>query len=178
MSAEPLIKLDNSRWKVENHKNNKEIVVQVDNPKQSVYIYKCIDSVVNIKGKVSSVALDACQKTAVVFDDVIATAEIVNCKRVQVQANGAIPNISVDKSESVTIYVQSEAGKKVEIVTSAATEVNVVTPGKTENDDPKEQPIPHQFVSTFQGQLHCTAQRVLCRKKFHLNFQNDPRVFV
>ena len=38
-------------------------------------------------------------------------------------------------------------------MTSAATDVNVVTPGKTQNDDSKEQPIPHQFVSSFQGQF-------------------------
>lgn len=42
---------------------------------------------------------------------------------------------------------------KVELVTSASTDLNVVTPGKTENEDPKEHPIPHQFVSVFQGLL-------------------------
>jgi len=143
--------LEASKWKIENQKGKKDLVVEVENPKQSVYIYKCTDSVVTIKGKTSSIALDSCTKTAIVFDDVIATAEIVNCKRVQVQANSSIPNISVDKTEGVTIYVQSEAGKKLEIVTSASVEVNVVTPGKTENDDPKEQAIPHQFVTVFQG---------------------------
>jgi small GTP-binding protein len=148
-AAEPVIKLDASRWKVENHKN-KEIVVNVENPKQSVYLYKCTDSVITIKGKTSSIAVDNCTKSAVVFDDVIATADIVNSKRIQLQANGSIPNISIDKSEGVTVYIQSEAGKKVEIVTSAATEVNVVTPVK-EHEDPKEQAIPHQFVSSFQG---------------------------
>jgi len=150
-SEEPVLKLESSKWKVENQKGQKELVVQVENSKQSVYIYKCTDSVITIKGKTSSIALDSCTKTAIVFDDVIATAEIVNCKRVQVQVNGAVPNISVDKTEGLTIYVQSDAGRKVEVVTSASVDVNVVTPGKTENDDPKEQPIPHQFVTVFQG---------------------------
>jgi len=150
-AAEPVLKMEGTRWKVENHKGKKDLVVEIDNPKQGVYIYKCTDCVVTIKGKSSSVALDSCTKTAVVVDDVIATVEIVNSKRVQVQVNGAVPNISVDKTEGATLYVQSEAGKRVEIVTSASVEVNVVTPGKTENDDPKEQPIPHQFVTVFQG---------------------------
>ena len=150
-APEPVIKLENARWKVEHQKGNKEIVITIDNSKQSVYIFKATDSVVTIKGKVSSVAIDSCVKTAVVFDDVIATVDIVNSKRTQVQANGVVPNISIDKSEGATIFLQGADGKKVEIVTSASTEVNVVTPGKTENDDPKEQAIPHQFVSSFQG---------------------------
>jgi len=149
VAAEPVFKLEQSRWKVENQKGNKEIVVHIENPKQSVYIFKCTDSVITIKGKTSSVALDSCTKTAIVFDDVIATAEIVNCKRVQVQANGAVPNISVDKTEGATIYVQSEAGRKLEIVTSASVDVNVVTPGKTENDDPKEQATPSSLVTAL-----------------------------
>jgi len=152
--AEPVLKLESTKWKVENQKGA-QLTVEVDNPKQSVYIYKCTDSVITVKGKASSIAVDTCTKTAVVFDDVIATAEVVNSKQVQIQANGSVPNITIDKTQGITIYIQSEAGKKTEIVTSASVDLNVVTPGKTENDDPKEQPIPHQFVTVFQGdKLH------------------------
>jgi len=149
--SQPKFELEGSKHKIEFHKGNNNLVVNIDNPKQSVYLYKCQDVVVQVKGKLNSVAVDSCTKVSVVFDSVISTAEIVNSKKVQLQANGALPNVTVDKTEGVTLYIQTEEGRKVELVTSASTDINIVTPGKTENDDPKEHPIPHQFVTVFQG---------------------------
>ena len=37
-----------------------------------------------VKGKVTSVAIDSCTKVGVVFEDVIAACEVVNCSRVKV----------------------------------------------------------------------------------------------
>jgi len=147
----PKFELEGSKYKIEHQKNKNDLVVKIDNPKQSVYLYKCQDIVVQVTGKLNSVAVDGCSKTSVVFDSIISTVEVVNSKKVQLQANGALPNVTVDKSEGVTLYIQTEEGRKVELVTSASTDLNIVTPGKTENDDPKEHPIPHQFVSVFQG---------------------------
>jgi adenylyl cyclase-associated protein len=149
--AQPKFELEGSKFKIEFQKGNQDLVVNIDNPKQSVYLYKCNDVVVRVKGKLNSVAVDGCTKASVVFDSIISTVEVVNSKRVQLQANGALPNVTVDKTEGVTLFIQTEEGKKVELVTSASTDVNIVTPGKTEDDDPKEHPIAHQFVSTFQG---------------------------
>lgn len=62
--------------------------------------------------------------------------DCVNSTKIQVQCNGSVPSMSVDKSNGVNIFILSEEGKKVEIVSSASTEINVTTPGKTTNDDP------------------------------------------
>jgi len=153
---EPVLRLDNARWKVEHHKgknanDKKQVEVNVENPKQTVYVFKCTDTLVTVFGKVNSITLDNCVRTDVKFDDVIASVEVVNSKKLGVQANGSVPNIAIDKTEGVTLYILSEAGRKAEIVTSASVDINVITPGKTENDDPKEQPIPHQFVTVFNG---------------------------
>lgn len=48
------LELDGTKWKVEFQKDKKDIVIEVDNPKQSVYIYKCTDCVVQIKGKINA----------------------------------------------------------------------------------------------------------------------------
>eukprot|EP01113_Clastostelium_recurvatum_P039159 TRINITY_DN594_c0_g1_i1.p1 TRINITY_DN594_c0_g1~~TRINITY_DN594_c0_g1_i1.p1 ORF type:complete len:180 (+),score=59.17 TRINITY_DN594_c0_g1_i1:45-542(+) len=152
----PKMELEGTKWRVEHQKGKNDLVINVEAPKQSVYLFKCQDTVVQIKGKVSSVCLDACTKTAVVFDTVIAAAEIVNSKRVQIQANGSVPSITVDKSEGVIIYLQTAEARQAEVVTSASTEVNVVVPGKTENDDPKEHAIPQQFISKFEGEKFTT----------------------
>jgi len=144
-----MAKLEGHKWHVENLKGRKDLVVTSSDNKQAVIIYKVEDSVITVKGKITTISIDQTKKTGIIFDDVIATVEIVNSSGIQLQANGVVPNISVDKSSGITIYVQTENGRKVEIITSASTEINVVTPGKTENDDPKEQPIPSQFITLF-----------------------------
>jgi len=103
--------------------------------------------VVTVKGKVTSISIDNSKKTSVIFDSVIATLEIVNCQSVQAQVNGSAPAITIDKTYGVNLFLQSEEGKKTEIVTSASTDINVTTPGKGANDDPIEQAIPQQFIT-------------------------------
>ncbi|PRP80906.1 adenylyl cyclase-associated protein 1-like [Planoprotostelium fungivorum] len=117
--------------------------------KQSVFLYKVEDSTVTIKGGVASVCIDTCKKVRAVFDDVTSSVEVLNSQKIQAQANGAIPSLAIDMSQSVTFYVQSESGRKVGITTCRSSEVNVITPGKTEKDSPSEQPIPQQLFTTF-----------------------------
>ena len=38
-----------------------------------------------VKGKCNAISIDKCQKTGVVFEDVIASCELVNCSSVQVR---------------------------------------------------------------------------------------------
>jgi len=53
----PKIELkDHKVWQIEYHKNNDAIKVETDK-KQAVYIYKCENSVVQIKGKVNSITM-------------------------------------------------------------------------------------------------------------------------
>lgn len=71
---------------VENQVGQQELVVTVTDPKQSVYIYNCSGSVVQVKGKCNAISIDKCQKTGVVFEHVIALCELVNCSSVQVRS--------------------------------------------------------------------------------------------
>lgn len=41
-------------------------------------------SCVQVKGKCNAISIDKCQKTGVVFEDVIASCELINCSSVQV----------------------------------------------------------------------------------------------
>lgn len=58
-----------------------------------------------IKGKVNAVSVDGCRRTGVVFDDVIAACELVNCAGVQVQCLGGVPTVSVDKCDGAQVFV-------------------------------------------------------------------------
>lgn len=61
---------------------------------------------------------------------VIAVVEVVNSSGIQIQANGAVPSITVDKTAGVTIFVQSEAGRGVSIIVSVIVIITTITISK------------------------------------------------
>ena len=67
--------------------DNTNTVIEDVNNKQTVYIYKCVNSTIQVKGKVNSITLDSCKKTAVVFEDAISMVEFVNCQSVKCQVS-------------------------------------------------------------------------------------------
>ncbi len=53
-------------------------------------------------------SIDNCKRTGVVFEQVIATCELVNCGGMQVQCLGRVPTMSVDKCDGVQVFVNSD----------------------------------------------------------------------
>lgn len=50
-----------------------------------IYMFRCHDSTLVVKGKVNSIVMDSCRKSSVVFDSVVSSIEFVNCQSVQMQ---------------------------------------------------------------------------------------------
>eukprot|EP01123_Difflugia_compressa_P001760 TRINITY_DN121_c0_g2_i4.p1 TRINITY_DN121_c0_g2~~TRINITY_DN121_c0_g2_i4.p1 ORF type:complete len:173 (+),score=44.82 TRINITY_DN121_c0_g2_i4:50-520(+) len=151
-----MARLENNKWFVENINGNNEIKIE-GKPNQGLFICKVKQSVVTICGKINTIVVDNTEATGVIFDDVISTVEVINSKKIQLQANGAVPAISVDKTAGATIYLQTAASQSASIVTSLSSEVNVTIPGKTDDDDPTELAVPQQFVSKLvNGKLVTT----------------------
>jgi len=157
---QPKTALEGSKWIVENHKSKQDLVVTVTEFKQTVFISNIEDSVVTVKGKCNAIIIQGAKRSGVVFDAIVANVEVINCLKVQLQANGNLPSLTIDKTTGATIYLQAEDSKKVDIITSLTSEINVVTPGKTANDDPKEQAIPQQFVSNLDAKGNLVTKPV------------------
>lgn len=64
---------------------NHNLVVENAEMNNVVYLYKCTECTVTIRGKINSVVIDACKKTAIVMDSVVAAVEFINCQSVQMQ---------------------------------------------------------------------------------------------
>jgi len=145
----PKIELkDHKIWQIEYQKNNGSITVETDK-KQAVYIYKCENSVVQIKGKVNSITMDGCKKTSVVFDNLLAQIEVINSQSVKVQTLGTLPTISIQKTDGCQVYLSKES-LNAEIVSSKSSEMNVSVPDGDEGDF-VEFPIPEQFKTTVDA---------------------------
>ena len=82
----------------------------------------------------------------VVFDNMIAGIEIVNCKNVKVQARKNCNTVAIDKTDGIVVYVSRECMDTVTITASKSSEMNVSFPGATDEEDNIERPIPEQYV--------------------------------
>ena len=81
----PKFGLEGKKWVVEFQGNNSGLVIDECEVNQSVYVYKCDGSTLQVKGKVNNIILDSCKKTAVVFKSVVSSVEFINCQSVQMQ---------------------------------------------------------------------------------------------
>ncbi|KAM0072910.1 putative cyclase-associated protein CAP/septum formation inhibitor MinC [Helianthus debilis subsp. tardiflorus] len=144
------------KWVVEYQIGVKNLCIDECDPKQTVYIFGCKDSVLQIKGKVNNITVDKCTKMGVVFTDVVAAFEIVNCSSIEVQCQGAAPTISIDNTAGCQLYLSKDSlGSS--ITTSKASEVNVMVPSEDPNADLVEHALPHQYIHTHQdGQFVTT----------------------
>jgi len=135
------------KWVVENQVDQ-QLEITDTKTKQGVYIFNCRNTYVTIKGKVNNVILDSCHKSGVIVDDAVSSVEMVNSNGVKVQIVGSVPTITIDKVDGVQIFL-SEASIGTSIISSKSSEMNVLVPGATEDDDMIEIPIPEQFQSKY-----------------------------
>jgi len=140
----PKFELQGNKWAVEWQENNSNIAITDPEPKHTVYIYKCENSVVKITGKVNNVSIDGCKKVAVVFDQAISACEVVNSTSVEIQVTYKVPSVAIDKCTGVSVFLSKDA-LDTEIVTSKSDSLNVLIPDPAGGPDPVEIAIPEQY---------------------------------
>jgi adenylyl cyclase-associated protein len=145
--------LNGTKWTVEWQHNPKEpIVIKASAKNQTVYVYKCENAVIIIEGKINAISVDGCKKCGVVFDDVLATCEVLNCSGLKLQVKQKVPAIAIDKTAGIQVFLPATS-LDTEIVSATSSEMNVVIPNPSgkETDDPIELPIPEQFRTLVKG---------------------------
>lgn len=151
----PKFALVGAKWVVEFQDDNKELIIKDTEPKQTVYIYKCDNSVVQILGqKVNSICVDSCNKLGLVFNSAIAVVELVNSNNVEVQCTGAVPAYAIDKCSGVQLYI-AKSGVHAEIVSSKSDQMNVLL--TDEHGEVTEIAIPEQFKTVISGNKLVTS---------------------
>jgi len=155
---QPSISEKQGTWFIEHYKNDQNVILKDADQKQAVYIFNCNGSVINIPTKVKSIQIDKCSKTTVVFDNVVSTVSVVNCKSVHVVCTSNCPTMAIDKTQGCQVILNEKSVVNPPIlVTSNISEVNLMVPGKKENDDPIELPVPEQYNTTYKNWTLSTA---------------------
>ncbi|EHB00756.1 Adenylyl cyclase-associated protein 1 [Heterocephalus glaber] len=149
-----LLELEGKMWRVENQENVSNLVTDNTELKQVAYVFKYVNTTLQIKGKINSIIVDNCKKLGLVFDDVMGIVEIINSRDVKVQVMGKVPTISINKTDGYHIYL-SKNSLDCEIVSAKSSEMNVLIP--TEGGNFNEFPVPEQFKTLWNGQKLVTT---------------------
>ena len=136
------------KWQVEWQSGAHDLKITDTALNQSVYMYQCNDTMLEVSGKVNNIVLDKCTKTCLILDNVVSGIELVNCKSCQVQIRGAAPILSIDKTDGIIVYLSKEA-INCRVVSAKSSEMNICVPDLDTEDDVIEIPLPEQFVHTF-----------------------------
>ncbi|GAB4837915.1 F-actin-capping protein subunit alpha [Ancistrocladus abbreviatus] len=156
-TSPPKLELQMGRkWVVENQVGKKNLVINDCDAKQSVYVFGCKDSVLQIQGKVNNITIDKCTKMGVVFQGVVAACEVVNCNSVQVQSQGSAPTISVDNTAGCQLYLSKDS-LEASITTAKSSEINVLVPSTEADGDWGEHSLPQQFVHVYKDAQFVTT---------------------
>lgn len=151
----PRMQLEGKKWFVEYQKDNKEIVISQTSMEHCVYIYKCENSVIQVKNKINSIIMDSCKKCAVVFDSLVSSLEVVNCQSCKAQVLNCVPTLAIEKTDGCMVYLSNNS-LGVEIITAKSSEMNILLP--TESGEFAEHPIPEQFKTLISdGRLVTTC---------------------
>lgn len=144
------------KWVVENQIGKKNLVIDDCDSKQSVYVFGCKDSVLQIQGKVNNITIDKCTKMGILFKDVVAACEVVNCTSVEVQCQGSAPTISVDNTAGCQLYLSKDSLDTI-LTTAKSSEINVMVPASESDGDWGEHALPQQYLHTYKdGQFVTT----------------------
>lgn len=144
----PKFELQGNKWVVEFQENNKDIVIDNPEPKQTVYIYQCTGSVINVKGKVNAITIDSSKRTGLVFESAIASVEVVNSSSIEIQVQNKVPAFAIDKSSGVQLYLSAQC-LDAELVSSKSDQMNVLIPGP--DGDLVELSVPEQYKTVVKN---------------------------
>jgi len=135
-------------WTVEYQVKQQALEITEAIVKETVYVYQCTDSVLQVKPKVNHITLDGCKKMSLVFTSTVAGVDLINCTSCKVQVLESVKTVNIDKCSGTQIILSRDS-LDAEIVSAKSSELNIVVPGATDADEYKEHPIPEQFVSKY-----------------------------
>ena len=148
--GEPKFEQDGSKWIVENQEGNKSIVIDGGSIKDTVYVYKCDNCTIQVKNKVNAITLDDCRRTAIVYEGLLSSFDVINCQSIQMQVLKSVNSINIDKSSGMQMYMSNDS-LDADIVFSQSTEMNVVLPAVSDDVDPVECAIVDQYLTKVVG---------------------------
>ena len=145
--CEKVSAMGQQKWQVEYQSGLCE--VKPTSNKETVYIYGCIGAGIDVQGDCRNITIEQCKNTRVFFNSVLATLEVVNCKKAYVNIRNKCPSVSIDNTDGVTVFISEESlNNNIEFSTSKSSEMNLQW---EKGEDVIEKPIPEQYKHTIEN---------------------------
>lgn len=142
--------LDGNKWIIENFDKPAEMVELTASINQSILISRCTKTTIRITGKANAISIDNCTGLSLVIDSLVSAVDVIKSPKFEVQVLGMLPTIMLDQVDGAAVYLGRES-LGTEVFTSLCTGVNLVLPGRTEEDDYEERPLPEQMKSVIRN---------------------------
>ncbi|KAK7205779.1 adenylate cyclase associated N terminal-domain-containing protein [Myxozyma melibiosi] len=151
----PRMELEGTKWIIENYENNPEVIVEVE-INHGVFIHRCANSTIQLKGKFNALTINECKSTGILIESMVSGVDVIKSTSFGLQVTGKLPTISIDQCDGGQIYL-SDQSLDVEIYTSKSSAININVPDPELDGDFKEQPVPEQLVHSIKdGKLVST----------------------
>ncbi|GAC95666.1 adenylate cyclase binding protein [Pseudozyma hubeiensis SY62] len=147
----PKTQLDGNKWAVEYHEDNRSIVIDQTELNQTVNIFNCKNSIIQIKGKINAVQMTNCTKCSILVDTLVSSLEVTGSPSFAVQITGRAPTILLDSCDSGQIYLSNKSLDS-EIIAAKCSAINVSLPvAGGEEGEYQEYALPEQLKHTVDN---------------------------
>ena len=146
----PRKELEANKWLVENYDNPGSILEIQASIQHSILITKCTKTTIRVFGKANAISIDSSSSVSLIIDSLVSSVDVIKTPRFEMQVIGTLPTIMLDQVDGAAIYLGPES-LKTEVFTSKCSQVNINVPGKTEEDDYVECPIPEQIKTVIRN---------------------------
>lgn len=121
----------------------------------------CENVFITIKSKINQIMISNCKNCAVICEDnVVGAIDSNNNRKVTVQVQKACPIVNVAKCSDNVVYLNRANLQNIEVISEASSGCNIKYPGKSDDDDDVELPIPEQISTKFDKDLNATSTAV------------------
>ena len=125
----------------------------------SVFIDKCNNTTVIVKGKANLVAIANCTRLSLVVDSLVCSVDVVKASDFALQVMGAVPTVMLDQVDGGTIYFSKEStSTKVFTSKSVGINLNVIS---GPDEDYKEVPLPAQICSYYDEEKNDLVNEIV-----------------
>ncbi|MCJ1474511.1 hypothetical protein MMC13_003169 [Lambiella insularis] len=147
----PRKELDGNKWIIENYDSPSEGMIEIDAQiTHSILISHCIKTPIRVLNKANAISIDSSSQISLVIDSLVSSVDVIKTPRFEMQVLGKLPTILMDQVDGAQIYLSKES-LGTEVFTSKCTAVNINVPGRTEEDDYRECPLPEQIKSVIRN---------------------------
>lgn len=144
----PKFFLEGRKWRVEHQKDNPLLTIDNDDMSQSLAMFKCQNTGLEVRNKMNGVTIDNCKKCTVVLNDIISSVELIRCDGVKLQCTGHVPLISLDNCDSIQIFL-TDRSIDAEFISSKSTSLNICL--LAPDGDYTELAVPEQIKCVVAG---------------------------